>query len=187
MRLEGHWAILAELPRRALEKYKRYVASRLAQPSGRLRATAIHDFMIDELRTVFGHDVIKRKGRWLLRAKDVVLQFKKVDSKGRTSNYPTPTARAYETQLDLPGIPRGTRVTLGYRLNKDNTEVVEVCMVARDGDQIIWREEVQTNQETLPIRVSTPRPAAQKVQAKKEALESRGVKKKDKKDDSSGA
>jgi hypothetical protein len=184
-RLEQYWDVLADLPHRALARYKRHLAAHLAQPSGRLRSTAIHDFMIDELRDAAGDNMVLSRGRWLLRAaNDCVLQCKKVDAKGRTSNYPTSAALEFETQTEFPGMPRGTRVTLGYRLNKEKTEVVEVCIVARDGNTLLWREDVKANQTALPIPVnaSAQRPAANRLRPKKEASEARGVgEKKDKK------
>lgn len=186
-RLQKHWVALAQLPHRALDQYKKHIARKLAQPSGRLRSTAIHDFMINELRILFASDVFRKSGRWLLRAsQDLVVQFKKVDSSGRTSNYPTATARAFDTQMLFSIFPPGMRVTLGYRLNKTNTEVVEVSLIARDGDQIVWRESLEAqSQLAMPIH-AVKKVAVKKFAAKKEATEARGVTTKKNKDKKRG-
>jgi hypothetical protein len=184
-RLTQYWETLAELPHRALERYKRQIASRFSQPSGRFRSNALHELMIDELRPVAGDSLITARGRSLLRAgDDLVVQFKKIDGSGRTSNVPTAAALAWETQLHLPGIPPAMRLTLGYRLDKASTEVVEVSLIARDGDAIIWRENVTSQAQlalTTPIRTANARPAVKKLAAKPAALVARGAKKKERK------
>jgi hypothetical protein len=186
-RLEKYWKTLEQLPRRALAKYKKHVAAKLAQPSGRLRATAMHDFMIDELRVLFGADLIYSNGRWLLQpSQDLVVQFKKVNSKGRTSNYPTQTALNFETQLLLPGFPTCMRITCGYRLDKTNTEVADVSLIARDGDRVVWHESLEPQLPLLaPMRANAKQPA-KKLSAKKEVADARGVAKKVKKGTTSG-
>jgi len=192
-RLSGCWNDLADLPARALAKFKRHVASSLVAPSGRLRSTAIHDYMINELRLMLndlglvgGLDLIHSRGRWLLRGRDVLVQFKKIDKRGHASNYPTDAAMAFnQTQFQMPGLARSMRVTLGYRLDKTNSEVVEVSLVAFDNNKRIWRESVEAQLPLpLPIHTSTATPAkapARTFKPKKEALEARGTENKDKK------
>ena len=47
-----------------------------------------------------------------------------------------------------PVAPPSIRATVGYRLNRAGTEVIEVSMVARNGDDIVWRESIDAN---LPL------------------------------------
>lgn len=181
MKLDRFWELLTGLPHRALHRYKRQFAAKLGQPSGRFRSNSIHEIMIDEIRKAAGESLFRGRGRWVLRADDdLIVQFKKIDASGRTSNIPTKAAQEWQTQLNLPGMPPAMRVTLGYRLDKMNTEVVDVCLVARDGDRIIWRESLDGQQDMFatPLRTATAKPAAKKLAAKKEAIEARGVKKK---------
>lgn len=176
--LVGHWKKLADLPSRALAKFKKHIATAITLPSARLRSTSIHDFMIDDLRATYGEDVVSVGGRSLLRVSaDLVLQCKKIDGRGRTKNIPTKRARAFNEQLCLPGFPPGMRVTLGYRLTRDQTAVAEVSLVARQGDEIVWREDMHNGTGLLPI-VSTPvqRRPAPRLQAKPDAIAARGAK-----------
>lgn len=185
-RLSRFWELLAQLPHRALDRYKRQVAARFALPSARFRSTAIQELMVDEVRRAARDDLFRRRGRWVLRADDnLIVQFKKVTAGGRTINLPTPAALQWETQLNLPGIPSAMRVTLGYRLNCTNTEVAEVCLIARDGDTVIWRESIESQSSQLtiatPIRATESRPVVRRLAAKPEALAARVTKKKDRK------
>jgi hypothetical protein len=175
-RLAKHWDVLAELPHVAFKKYKKRFASALAQPSSRFRSTTIHEIIVDEARRLFNSNVVKARGRWLLTAAtDLVLQFKKVNARGRTSNIPTDAALQFATQLDLPGIPSGTRVTLGYRLNREGTEVLDVRLVATNGNVTIWNEEMTTNQMSVPVPMVAPKPAIapppRRLRAKPEVVE----------------
>jgi hypothetical protein len=136
----------------------------------------MHDLIVDEARRIFKTNVVKARGRWLLTAAtDLVLQFKKVNGRGRTSNIPTDAALEFATQLELPGIPSGTRVTLGYRLNREGTEVQDVRLVATNGIALIWNEEMTTNQLSLPAPILASKPSAvpppRRLRAKAEAIE----------------
>lgn len=184
-RLSKHWMTLAGLPHKALDRYKR-MARRFAQPSARFRSNSIHELMVDEMRKIAGESIFSSGGRSVLRAdNDLVVQFKKIDSQGRTKNIKTTASDGWNTQqLGLPGIPDTMRVTLGYRLNRLNTEVIDVSMVARDGDQIIWRENMSSNLDMFaaePIAAATATTAVKatkKLSAKSEAVAARGAVKK---------
>jgi hypothetical protein len=179
-RLGRHWDWLAHLPHRALRRYLQRAAGLVAQPSRRFRSTIIQEIMVDDARRTFTQDVVLARGRWLLRAaSDLVLQFKKVNSKGRSSNYPTAGALDFVTQLELPNMPRGTRVTLGYRLNRLGTEVAAVRLVAVDGSFMLWNEEiVASNQGTLALPVPGLGTAAptRRLRARPDAIAARRLK-----------
>lgn len=70
---------------------------------------------------------------------DLVFRFKKSDSSGLTSNYPTQAAMDYhDQQEDLPGIPRVQRLEVTYVLNKLETAVQDILLVARDQSKVLW-------------------------------------------------
>ncbi len=172
--LSKYWKRLADLPARALARFKKIA---ITLPPARLRSTAIQAFMIDELRTAYGDDVIDVGGRSLLRVNEqLVVQCRKIDGHGRTKNIPTERARHFNEQLLLPGFPPGMRVTLGYRLTRDQTTVAEVSLVARQGNDIIWREDLHHSTAMLPLVSGTAaRRLAPRLHAKPDALEERGV------------
>lgn len=69
----------------------------------------------------------------------VLFRFKKGDSNGFSSNYPTQLAMAFHDHgKNLFGQPQIQRVDVVYRLNPLETKVSDVLVVARDGDQILW-------------------------------------------------
>jgi hypothetical protein len=150
--------ILADLPRRAFERWKRQVAAGFLGASPSTRASAVHDFMIHEAEKAFGGNVIRRRGRWLwLAAERLVVQFKKLGPSGKPRTYPTPAALEFDTQIEIPNLPPGMRVTLGYSLDRDATEVTEVRLVALHGDDVIFSEEIgDAPQAVLQLHPAAP-------------------------------
>ena len=60
---------------------------------------------------------------WLFEHANIVVRFKKMDEDGRSRNYPTKQAKAFDAQLELPGLPpKPLRLTVGYLLDKTGTE-----------------------------------------------------------------
>jgi hypothetical protein len=120
--------------------------------------------------------------RWVLRAApEIVVQFKKLNSKGLPANYPTAAALAYQSQQLLKDFPPGMRLTLGYTLNDTATEVVEVRLVAQDGRRTIISEELETSQASLyPLFAETKaaKGSGRKYHAKKDAQAERDARKK---------
>ena len=94
---------------------------------------------------------------------DLVFRFKKSDSSGLTSNYPTQAALDYhDQQEDLPGIPRVQRLEVTYVLNKLETAVQDIMLVARDQGRVLWCSSLLRNDEggnVVPITVpAAPKP-----------------------------
>lgn len=92
----------------------------------------------------------------------VAFRLKKADSSGFTSNYPTQEAMAFhDPQLPLTGIPAEHRVEVTYTLNRAETDITDVLVVARSGDQIAWTYSLlRTNSVTsLPSKPAKDMPA----------------------------
>ena len=69
----------------------------------------------------------------------VVYRFKKSDAKGLSKNYPTQAALDYhDQQQDLPGIPLTQRLETTYVLNKLETAIQDILLVARDAERVLW-------------------------------------------------
>ncbi|MEF9421305.1 MULTISPECIES: hypothetical protein [Xanthomonas] len=69
----------------------------------------------------------------------LVFRFKKSDSSGLTSNYPTQAALDYhDQQEDLPGIPRVQRLEITYVPNPLETAIQDILLVARDQGTLLW-------------------------------------------------
>jgi len=67
------------------------------------------------------------------------LRFKKADDRGLGANIPTQAALDFaEQQHELPGIPNVHKVEVVYVLNRLQTQVDRVVVVARDGDVRLW-------------------------------------------------
>ena len=88
----------------------------------------------------------------------VLFRFKKGNEVGISANVPTQLALAYhDHEQDLLGLPEVCRVEIVYQLNALQTEVVDVLVVARDGDRIAWAFSLLEGGEVagpLPVGVS---------------------------------
>jgi hypothetical protein len=88
----------------------------------------------------------------------LVFRFKKSDSSGLTSNYPTQAALDYhDQQEDLPGIPKVQRLEVTYVLNKLETAVHDILLVARDQDRVLWCSSLlRSNEGGNVVSIATP-------------------------------
>lgn len=70
----------------------------------------------------------------------VFFRFKKGDENGLSTNVRTQLALAFhDHDQDLPGLlPEVERVEVVYQLNRLETQVVDIIVVARDGDTVVW-------------------------------------------------
>jgi len=120
----------------------------------------------DAVHVIDGHETMK----FLVR--DIVLfRFKKADETGRSSNVATQLALAFhDHEQDLIGLPEVQRVEVVYKLNRLETQIDDICVVARNGDQIAWEYSLLDAGEAavpLPLPEAKPeRPAASIVKLK---------------------
>lgn len=110
----------------------------------RTRANVVWDRIVMQAISSFADDsrvIVQHRNETVnfLVDEAVLFRFKKGDSNGLSSNYPTQHAIAFhDHEQDLFGQPKIQRVDVVYRLNPLETQVVDVLVVARDGDQILW-------------------------------------------------
>lgn len=120
----------------------------------------------DAVHVIDGHETMK----FLVRD-TVLFRFKKADETGRSSNVATQLALAFhDHDEDLFGLPEVQRVEVVYKLNRLETQIDDICVVARNGDQIAWEYSLLDADEvtvSLPMPEPKPeRPAASIVKLK---------------------
>ena len=120
----------------------------------------------DAVHVIDGHETMK----FLVRD-TVLFRFKKADETGRSSNVATQLALAFhDHDEDLFGLPEVQRVEVVYKLNRLETQIDDICVVARNGNQIAWEYSLLDADEvtvSLPMPEPKPeRPAASIVKLK---------------------
>lgn len=177
-RLAPHLPFLASLPGIAVERYKEKLAPVFFGKWPTVRAGEIQALMVEAMRGYCGKhsivDMVEMGQRWLWpAATDLVVQFKMLDKTGRPSNYPTERARNFDAQMELDGFPPGMRVTLGYTLDEETIDVVDVRVVAQDGPRISFSRLLSAVQEVLPfhtpVQAPTQTPAPRRLQPSQSA------------------
>ncbi len=139
----------------------------------RVRASAVHELMVREARREFERDrprdvrVIEGPETIYLQFKEaVVIRLKKGNRRGLGQNNPTQTSLAFITPSadvhELPlGLPNVQRVDVTYILNKLETRIEQVLVVARDGGKRLWKYGIFPRAaEVAPITVLPIRPKA---------------------------
>lgn len=131
----------------------------------RSRANFVWEQIIDRAQvTLMGHDAVhvidgNETMRFLVRD-EVLFRFKKADLTGRTSNVATQLALAFhDHEQDLFGLPEVQRVEVVYKLNRLETQIEDVCVVARDGDLVAWEYSLlDVGEAVVPLPMPDPQP-----------------------------
>jgi len=124
----------------------------------RTRACIIHDLTIVHARKEFAGVAgtrfieLSHPHTFLEIRERVLLRFKLLDESKDTSNQPTKFIQSFEQDAELPGIPpRAHRLTLGYRLNLLQTDVLDVWVTSRIGDRQFDIELYIPESKVVPI------------------------------------
>jgi hypothetical protein len=177
--LGKHLEELARIPLRAWDRYRTGVAPAMAKPTNNARASVMQALMVEELEAAFGGEVARRNGRALLcTVPGLVIQCKKLNDRGVPQNYPTKLAQKFARQLAIPGIPPGTRLTLGYMLDARGTAVAAVRLLAQMGHGVAWSRELVVNQTVMSIFAPTtaaPAPETTAAAPKERGLQPKGA------------
>lgn len=137
------------------------LAGRLLFP-GRSRACLVHDFLVQRAVTAWSADpkvrvIQKDETAKFVIADQVLLRFKKADDRGLGANIPTQAFLDFaEQQHELPGMPNVQKVEVVYVLNRLQTQIDRVVVVARDGEIRLWDYVVMpaTTAEIVPLPVA---------------------------------
>ena len=107
------------------------------------------------VHVIDGHETMK----FLVRD-TVLFRFKKADETGRSSNVATQMALAFhDHDQNLFDLPEVQRVEVVYKLNRLETQIDDICVVARMGDQIAWEYSLlDAGEAVVPLPLPDPKP-----------------------------
>ena len=89
---------------------------------------------VPDVEIIEGHETFK-----FLVNDRVLFRFKKGDAAGLSANVPTQLALAFhDHEKNLFGLPAVHRVDIVYRLNRLETAIDDVIVVAREEDKVAW-------------------------------------------------
>lgn len=177
--LNPYHHVLEKCIRRGWARYSEVIPKELPMPSPRGKANMIHEFIINEARVlltgiegIIVNDSID--GRFLVNIENrVLLQFKKLNRAFETSNYPTRTARAFNAQEEIAGLPRCVRLTVGYRLNRLGTELAGIYILFGTKNRPSWRYDLRAPERDmvveLPFRSEEPAEQSTRIRPKRTA------------------
>ncbi len=138
--------------------------------SVRGKRNAMYELMIQKARPLFS-DLRGVKlqetehGRILLVVdtpkEHILIRFKKTNEKFETSNYPTQGSLDFDRQFELPWIPTGVRLTVGYLMDADETKLEAVYLFCSTGKKLHWQYELTREIPTaevvkLPTKEAAP-------------------------------
>jgi hypothetical protein len=131
---------LAEIVRAGHARYQGYPAADLLELDVRAQAACTYCHMHAEAdRRLLGRaDIrpIEYRGLklWQYESANVVIRLKKMDEDGKSRNYPTKQAKAFDAQRELPGLPLPPiRLTVGYWLDATGQIIRRVQIARPDG------------------------------------------------------
>lgn len=125
----------------------------------RSRACLVYDFIVQRAEEALADDtavrVLKRDETAKFVFSDIVaLRFKKAADNGLGSNIHTQATLGFvDQQQELPGFPDVHKVEVVYVLNRLQTKVEQVLVVARDGNVRLWSYVLSpgTSAEIIPL------------------------------------
>jgi len=96
------------------------------------------------------------------------LGFKKVDHRGRHSNYPTKRQRDYDKQMQLFGdpLPDAIRLHIGIEWNRAGTEVIDVSLVYPYRGTKLWGYSLRPDDGQGVAAIQLPKPQTPPAPAK---------------------
>jgi len=140
----------------------------------RTRANFIWEAIAERATAAFEGDPrihIRRRNESLLFVLDgsLAFRFKKSDQSGLTSNVPTQAVLAFhDPERELPGMPSVDRVDVVYVLNKLQTAITDVLIVARENENVSWTFSAIERDNVVPMPLpSEPQELQEESPAKK--------------------
>jgi hypothetical protein len=128
----------------------------------RSRACLVYDFLVQRImaalsgdqsvHVIEGDETVK-----LVFGGAVALRFKKANENGLGSNIKTQATLGFvDQQQELPGMPGVHKVEMVYVLNRLQTKIDQVMVVARDGDACLWNYEIAPNRTASIVPMPQP-------------------------------
>lgn len=149
--------------RKAFADMKAFQAERHPNMRVRARRTLLQDLVVRGVDEAYSEApdcrvIDPKTGRYLLSiANRFILQVKYLTREFKTVNALTETAKQFNAQGDLAGMPSLPRITLGYRLDKLETDVEGVYLLFAINNEPVWWYRIDENgegitgAETLPL------------------------------------
>lgn len=126
-------------------KYRAYPAEFLIDHSTRTAANCVYDHILAHALVAFdekpGIRPIEAPGGLRLWVVDdaVVFRIKKMDEDGKSRNYPTKQAKAFDRMRTIDGVPDApVRVNVGYLLDATATQIRRVQVARPNGPNVDW-------------------------------------------------
>ena len=133
------------ISRAAHNRFRTYAPDVLIELDQRAQAACTYCHMLEETYRRFeGRSGIRpldiRNLRlWHFEDAGVVIRLKKMDEDGRTRNYPTKQAKAFDRQMTLPGLPSPpVRLTAGYLLDATGAQLLRSQISRPQGREVQW-------------------------------------------------
>lgn len=154
---------IAECARRAVEKWAKLPADhRAAMSPNRTFANVMWAYFREQAHLEFFADpavfLSDKYGTLSLIFEDrLLVRFKHLDARGRTSNFPTKTSLAFWAQLSLPGIAAALpRLQLCWREDAFRLGLSRLEIVMKNGSSVSWSYPllVEVGNEATPLRKS---------------------------------
>lgn len=129
----------------------------------RSRAGYVWEQIIERAHNLFdsesGIKILDGTETFKFLVNDVVLfRFKKANERGISSNIETQLAMAFhDHEQDLFGLPEVQRVEVVYKLNALETEIRDICVVARENDRVVWEYSLLDTEESV-VQLPIPEP-----------------------------
>lgn len=172
--LEPHFPAFRRIMYAAWAEWELISSEQRAKLLARARANCLYDFIVHHAKVHFdkvkGVEPFERRGLFLLGFYGLLtIRFKKLGRGKRSSNIQTQQQIDFNLQIDLPGIPKAVRLTIGYVLDIPQTRIKDVLVTLQTGSQLAWHFPIQ---EANPVVVALPVSGTQtvrraKVRAKK--------------------
>lgn len=147
---------LDEIARAGHSRYRAYRPEDLIEHDVRAQASCTYAHMLAEGdRRFLGRPRVRTldiRGLKLWHFEDAgaVVRLKKMDEDGRSRNYPTKQAKAFDRQMELPGLPAPpTRLTAGYVLDATGTAFFRSQIAMPSGKNALWCAAIVPREERV--------------------------------------
>ena len=148
--LKPHYPLFCECIEGAWDEYYERVPEDIrAKLEKRARAGVLHDLMVHHALRVFQNvpsvNFVTSHGYVHLSVQGCVLiRLKKLDEKGRPTNYQTKQVKKLNAGEMLTDIPPALRMVAGYQVNKLHSGLVALLIVAPKGRGIAFKLTIKT-------------------------------------------
>lgn len=154
--------IIAGAVAKAFAEWKAHVLPLIPQFTESTQSGFILNAVERELRTLLGsHPDVKLSpigsDRFGFHIKGPIwVRFKKINNGLTTSNVRTDRSNRFDHQENLPGLPEMPRITIGYLLKDDNSEMTALWVAFFDGGKRRWHYELMADTAGVVSIAPTP-------------------------------